>query len=211
MVIAYRESGRLKTGQDTVMDDKDARSQALEVVGRGLARELGTSRAHTALADGPAGLFRFELVAHRSLSRAGFYVVMAIVVIVNAAVGGVFMALGAWPVLAFCGLDILLVYWAFTANYRAGRQRETIEITPAMFVLTRVHPSGSRERFEANPFWVRVRLAESRDGRNELCLISHGEELHFARFLSDDERRDFAGSLTAALMAARSARLEPGQ
>ena len=74
-----------------------------------------------------------------------------------------------------------------------------------MLTLTRVHPSGSTETFEFNPYWVRVRLAERGDGRNELHLASHGEQFHFARFLSDDERRDFAESLTGALFAARSA------
>ena len=44
------------------------------------------------------------------------------------------------------------------------------------------------------------------DGRNALKLASHGQEFHFARFLSDDERRDFAESLSGALLAARSVR-----
>ena len=36
-------------------------------------------------------------------------------------VGGmVFLIAGAWPVVGFLGLDVLLVYWAFRANYRAA-------------------------------------------------------------------------------------------
>jgi uncharacterized membrane protein len=191
----------------TVMDENEAEAQAREVVGRGLSRELGLSRAKTALADDRNGEFRFELTSYRSLSASGFNVLMAAIIVINVVVGCIFWAMGAWPVIGFCGLDVALIYWAFKANYRGGRACETIELTPALLTLARVHPSGSRERFEFNPYWVRVRLYEQVDGRNELKLASHGEEFHFARFLSDDERRDFAESLTAALLAARSARL----
>lgn len=186
------------------MDDKTTQAQAMEIVGKGLSKQLGYSRATTSYANDRHGEFRFELIAHRSLSRAGFTLLMAVVVAINLIVGTVFMVAGAWPVLAFCGLDIALIYWAFNANYRSGRAAETIDLTPAALTLTRFHPSGTRERFEFNPLWVRVRLLEQRDGRNELVMSSSGEQFQFARFLSDDERRDFAQSLTSALFAARS-------
>lgn len=186
------------------MDDNDDEAQARAIVGLGLARQLGTSRARTTLADDRRGNFRFELIAYRSLDQTGFAILMSIVVVINLIVGVVFLIAGAWPILAFCGLDVALIYWAFKINYRAGRASETIDLTPQMLTLTRIHPSGSRERFEFNPYWVRVRLAQRPDGRNELLLYSHGQSFHFARFLSDDERRDFAQSLTGALLAARN-------
>jgi uncharacterized membrane protein len=129
---------------------------------------------------------------------------MAAVLIINVVVGGVFYALGAWPVLGFCGLDVALIYWAFKVNYRSGALRETIDLTPARLQLTRSLPGGGTEQVEFNPYWVRVRLYEQPDGRNDLWLASHGEEFRFAKFLSDDERRDFADSLTGALLAARN-------
>ena len=39
--------------------------------------------------------------------------------------------MGAWPVMGFFGLDVLLVYCAFKLNYRAGRLCEIVELTPA--------------------------------------------------------------------------------
>jgi len=192
------------------MDENDHEAQARQVVGRGLSRELGVSRARTAKADHRAGAFRFELVAYRSLNRTGFIVLMTAVILINLVVGVVFTMAGAWPVLGFCGLDIALIYWAFKTSYRDGRASETVEISPAILTLTRVHPSGSTERFQFNPYWVRVRLQERQDGRNDLYLASHGEQFHFARFLSDDERRDFAESLTGALLAARTASFKNG-
>ena len=61
-----------------------------------------------------------------------------------------------------------LVYVAFKLNYRSGRLYETVELTPAQFSWTRVHPSGRREQFDCNPYWARVNLREWPDGRTDL-------------------------------------------
>lgn len=188
------------------MNENDDETQARIEFGRGLSRQLGRSRALTEVADRKQGRYRFRLISYRSLSRAGFRALMAVVIAVNLAVGGAFLTLGAWPVLAFCGLDIALVYVAFKLNYKSGLLTETIELSPAAMTLTRDHPSGRRETFEFNPYWVRIRLKEQADGRNALQLASHGQELRFASFLSDDERRDLAENLTGALLCARGAR-----
>jgi uncharacterized membrane protein len=115
--------------------------------------------------------------------------------------------MGAWPVFGFFGLDVALVYFAFRLNYRSGRLHELIELTPALLTVTRVHPSGKRESFDFNPYWVRVSLTEDRQGRTELRLASHGSELSFGRFLTDDERRDFSLALAGALSTARAGRI----
>jgi len=149
------------------------------------------------------GLFRAVLRPHRSLGPTGFVVLMAILSFVSFTTGAVFYLLGAWPVLGFFGLDILIIYIAFRLNYRAGRLHETVELSRSDLTVTRIYPSGRRERFDFNPYWVRVRLAEGRDGRTDLRLHLHGKELSFGRFLTDDERRDFARALTGALVGAR--------
>ncbi len=147
--------------------------------------------------------FRALLTPHRSLSPTGFVIVMAAVGFVSFATGLMFLIMGAWPVFGFFGLDVLLIYIAFRLNYRSGRLYETIDLTPEQLILTRVHPSGRSERFEFNPYWVQVRLRESPDGRTQLGLASRGQQLSFGRFLTDDERRDFATALKQALLAAR--------
>jgi uncharacterized membrane protein len=76
-------------------------------------------------------------------------------------------------------------------------------LTPAKFSWTRVHPSGRREAFDCNPYWARVNLREWPDGRTDLRLLAQGKELAFGRFLTDDERREFAAALTGALIDAR--------
>jgi len=150
--------------------------------------------------------FRAMLRPHRSLSSRGFLLLMLFLGAVSLTVGGYFAAMGAWPVIGFFGLDVLAVYLAFRYNYRSGNEYETVEVTPSQTTLTRVSAGGKTDRWDFNTYWVRVLLAEWPDGRTVLRLASHGRELVFAKFLTDDERRDFAGALKDALSQARAVR-----
>lgn len=149
------------------------------------------------------GNFRAVLAPHRSLAPAGFVALMAGVGIVSFVAGLAFYLIGAWPVLGFFGLDALLIYIAFRLNYRSGRLRETVELVPDALTLTRYHPSGRREQFSFNPYWVRVELTEGRDGRTDLKLRLHDRVVSFGRFLTDEERRDLADTLSGALADTR--------
>lgn len=153
------------------------------------------------------GAFRAILHPHRSLGPTGFLILMTAIGLVSFMTGMVFLLMGAWPVFGFFGLDVALVFVAFKLNYRSGRLYETVELTPSTLTVTRIHPSGKRESFDFNPYWVRVRLAEGPQGLTDLRLASHGRELSFGRFLTDDERRDFSNALTGALSQARAARI----
>ncbi|HML43021.1 MULTISPECIES: DUF2244 domain-containing protein [Hyphomicrobium] len=154
-------------------------------------------------ATSDASLFRAILHPHRSLGPKGFLILMIGIGAVSFVTGLVFLLLGAWPVMGFFGLDVLLVYIAFKLNYRAARAYELVELTPHALKLTQISASGKSKSFEFNPYWVRVLFTERPDGGNNLKLVSHGRELEFGRLLNDDERRDFAEALRSALDAAR--------
>jgi uncharacterized membrane protein len=147
--------------------------------------------------------FRALLTPHRSLGPKGFLALMIAFGLLSFVTGMLFLAAGAWPVLGFFGLDVLLVYLAFRLNYRSGRLYETLELTAERLVLTRVHPSGRQEQYDCNPYWARVHLRESPDGRTALSVISRGTVLAFGSFLTDGERRELAEALREALLAAR--------
>ena len=147
--------------------------------------------------------FHAVLTPYRSLSPRGFLIVMVTLGAISFAAVMVFLVAGAWPVMGFFGLDVLLVYCAFKLNYRSGRIFETVDVTPSRLTVTRVHPSGQEEQFDCNPYWARVNLREWPDGRTVLSIAAQGREHAFGRFLTDDERRDFASVLKEALLAAR--------
>jgi uncharacterized membrane protein len=131
-------------------------------------------------------------------------ILMAAVCVVSFATGLLFYLLGAWPVIGFMGLDVLLIYIAFKLNFRALRLYETVDLTDDALTVTRVAPSGKAQSWSFNPYWVRLSLQQRLGRSSELSLASHGRRLVFASFLSDDEREDFASALSSALTAARS-------
>lgn len=166
------------------------------------------TEANTALQD-PSGAdparFRAVLTPHRSLGPKGFMILMAAIGVVSFATGLFFYLLGAWPVIGFMGLDVLLIYIAFKLNFRALRLYETIDLTDDALTVTRVAPSGKAQSWSFNPYWVRLSLQQRLGRSSELSIASHGRRLVFASFLTDDEREDFASALSSALAAARSA------
>jgi len=147
-------------------------------------------------------IFRAVLTPNRSLSSMGFWVLMLAIGVVSFMIGIIFTYMGAWPVMGFFGLDVVLIYLAFRANYRAGRAFETVEVTPDKLTVTRFSKDGYSERFDFQTYWVRIFLDEETTGRTHLRLRSHGKDFIFGQFLSDDERREFAGVLKSEVAAA---------
>lgn len=157
--------------------------------------------------DGPLSgpvLFDAVLEPHRSLSPRGFVVLMAAISIVCFGGGMVFMVAGAWPVMGFLGLDVAFIYIAFKANYRAARAYETVKLTPDVLLVERVTASGRRQRWQFQPYWLSVHIADPPESTSPLTLRSHGRALEIGRFLSPDERLDFADALRDALREART-------
>jgi uncharacterized membrane protein len=150
---------------------------------------------------------QFVLHPHRSLPPSGFLIMMTLISLVSFIVGMVFFLMGAWPVFGFFGLNVALIYWAFKLNYRSGREYETVDLTPDVLTLTHIYPSGKRDVFEFNPYWARVNCTIDRpDGRTSLWLSAQGKAVRFGKFLTDNERRDFANALSGALVATRGSK-----
>lgn len=147
--------------------------------------------------------FHAVLTPHRSLSPRAFVILMAAFAAVNFGTGVLFLSIGAWPVLGFCGLDVALLYGFFRLNYRSARLREVVALQDHELLVSRVLPSGRSRQWRFNPDWVRVELRELAGEVSELSLHSHGRRLVIAGFLSDPERRDFAQALRQALSRAR--------
>jgi uncharacterized membrane protein len=141
---------------------------------------------------------------HRSLNRAGFLIVMAAVSAVSFVAGTVFLLMGAWPVFGFFGLDVLLVYWAFRANYRAAAAYEEVTVTPTELRVRKVSHRGRVSEWSFNPLWVRLeRDRHDEFGLQGLFVVSHGRRLPIANVLSPQEKESFATALAEAIGEAR--------
>jgi len=149
-------------------------------------------------------LFSAIITPHRSLNSTGFLVVMLLVSGFSFVAGMVFFLLGAWPVVGFLGLDVLLVYWAFRANFRSAAAFEEVVVTPSELRIRRVSHRGQVSEWKLNPCWTQlVRDANEEFGLLHLYLVSRGRKLAVAGFLSPPERESFAAALSAALGEAK--------
>ena len=119
--------------------------------------------------------------------------------LISFAAGVGFVAVGAWPVIGFFGLDVALVYLAFRLNYRTARQSETIRLADDTFTVERVNVRGERRDWRFQPFWVRVILEERPDASNRLLVASHGRSLVIGEFVAPAARRELAAALRDAL------------
>jgi uncharacterized membrane protein len=149
-------------------------------------------------------IFSAIITPHRSLGRAGFLVLMLVIGLVSFVGGMLFLVAGAWPVFGFFGLDVLLIYWAFRANYRAADAYEEVTVTASELKVRKVSHRGQVAEWTLNPLWTRLDAQTHADfGIEKLFLVSRGKKLAVASFLGPAEKEDFAAALGAALGEAK--------
>jgi uncharacterized membrane protein len=149
-------------------------------------------------------LFAARLTPHRSLSRSGFILVMAVLGTISFAAGTAFLLIGAWPVFGFFGLDVLLVYWAFRANYRAAAAYEEVVVMPSELRVRKVSHRGEVAEWALNPLWARLEYEIDEEfGLQRVYLVSRGRKLPIASFLPPQEKESFATALAAAIGEAK--------
>lgn len=149
-------------------------------------------------------IFSAIITPHRSLGSTGFLVLMLVIGGISFASGVLFLAIGAWPVFGFLGLDVLLVYWAFRINYRAARAYEEVIVTASELTVRKVSHQGRVRQWTLNPLWVRLdRIVHEEFGIERLFLVCRGRQLTIAGCLGPAEKASFARALSAALGEAK--------
>ena len=163
------------------------------------------SRGNREMATGGDGtLFNIVLYPNSSLDRGGFLLLMALISSICFVMGMMFMVIGAWPITAFFGVDLLLIYIAFKLNYRSARQYETLQLVEDTCVVRRMHPSGRLSEWRFEPYWLRVAVETPLRSESRLFLSSHGQLLAIGNFLPLEERIELAEALGGALDAWRA-------
>jgi uncharacterized membrane protein len=149
-------------------------------------------------------LFSALVTPYRSLNGKGFLIVMGVISGLSFAGGVVFLLLGAWPVMPFLGLDVLLIYWAFRANYRAAAAYEEVTVTASELHVKKVSAKGRVAEWSLNPVWVRLeRETHEEFGLLRLFLVSRDRKLAIAGFLGPAEKESFAKALGDAISEAK--------
>ncbi len=149
-------------------------------------------------------VFEALLTPHRSLGRRGFTVLMLITCALCLAHAVVFVAAGAWPIVAFFGIDLILLYGAFWLSYRSGRAREIVSVSRTALSIRKIAPSGRAAEHRFNPFWARFNVARHDEiGITRMQVTGEGRSTDVGSFLNPDDRESFARAFAGALATVR--------
>ena len=130
---------------------------------------------------------------NRSLGRAARRWVLAAIAATTLAVASGAMAIGAWPVMPFAGLEVAFLALAFRVLGQHDADFERLEVGEHE-VRVEAREAERVTRFVAQRPWARVEMA-SRGSRCTLRLAYAGRVVPLGRMLSDEGRRRLAESL----------------
>lgn len=155
--------------------------------------------------SGPALYMDAVITPNRSLSKRGLKIVIGTMLAYNLLVGAFMIAIGAFPVPVFLGLDVLAVILAFHISNRRALNAERVQVTADQVRVIREQGAGPRTVWASPTAFTRVALERTeRDLRVRLSLSGRG--MTVGGGLSPDERSAFAAALERAIGAARAER-----
>jgi uncharacterized membrane protein len=149
-------------------------------------------------------LFAAKLTPHRSLGHRGARVVIAVMAIAATIPGIVFYSLGAWPIVGFLGLDVLLVWWALSANMKDGKRFEEVTLWNDQLELRQVDGHGRESLVRFHPRDVKFVVDRDINERTTgLHLRTRDADFELGAFLELDDKSSFAKAFGTALKRAR--------
>ena len=119
--------------------------------------------------------------------------------------GFFYIMIGAWPVFAFLGLDVLLLYAAFRFNYYSGKAFEEIIVRRDALIVRRVSGRGRIQEMSFNPFWTKLDISKDDEGVvTKISIAARGEASDIGKFLNPEDKTTFAKAFGVALVEARA-------
>ena len=149
--------------------------------------------------------FEACLLPYRSLSPRGAFWLVVVIAAAWTVMALSFLRMGAWPVIGFFGLDIVLFAWLVWLNVREARRREEISVSRTLLEVRRFCPNGlRRELHRFNPFGTRFRVDRHDEiGVTKLTLANRDMAITIGDFLNPDDKETFARDFGAALARAK--------
>ena len=140
---------------------------------------------------------------HRSLSQRGFLILLIILGSLAFVIGLGFFLIGAWPVIGFMGLELLVLYIVFRLNYRDGKQSEQLLIHAKGLDLIRISPIGTQTRTSFSSHWLTAEIIPQKGKRKILALRHHQDSHEIGAFLPPAEKTKIHNLINERIMAAR--------
>lgn len=149
-------------------------------------------------------LFSAKLMPHRSLQAHGLFWVIILFGTIAFLCGLFFFSLGAWPVVGFLGLDIVILWYALKVNRRSAQAFEEVHLHQHELIVVQTDPNGQTREFRFNPFWVRLTKDVHEDlGVIKMQLQERGRTLAIGQFLPPIEKTSFYDAFSEALANAK--------
>lgn len=166
---------------------------------------IETMPSQEVVPEGPGAPLYMDalLQPNRSLSSGAHTALIIIAAAIAVVLGLIYAVAGAWPVLGFFGLDIVLLIAAFRMSYKQGRLAERVRVGPDRMIVTRRYPTGRERHWSLAPHWAHVRIEDPVRHDSQVEVRSQGRTLVLGAFLSPPERGAFAAALRTALDEAK--------
>ena len=105
-----------------------------------------------------------------------------------------------WGLLPFM-MGVLALTWVLIErSYADGRLTEVLTLWDDRVELVRFNPRGAEQRWEANPYWVRVEMHGTKGPvENYLTLSGSDRTVEIGAFLSPEERALLYADLTRVI------------
>ena len=157
-------------------------------------------------------LFHAVCTPPRSLTPGAFRIFAVLLGAFALLTGVLFLALGAWPILPFLGLEVGFALGLVALHARgAARAAEIVMLTPDRLTVRRVDARGRREEVALDAYWARIVLSDRPGAAPVLRIESRGQVVEIGRDLVPEEKAALRDALSEALSRARDPRFDNPQ
>ena len=141
--------------------------------------------------------FFVEMRPNRSLTARGRRFWFAAIAGTTFLFAGLAAVVGAWLVLPFAGVEIVVLWYAFRLIAKHDSDYEFVRVTGRQFCWTKCE-CGRYEVLAGNAAWVQVSTI-SRHGRVEIGLRYQGRTVSVGKMISDEQRELLGRNLVRVL------------
>lgn len=149
-------------------------------------------------------VYEITLWPHRSMSRKGFANVMGFTCLMFLI--PLFAFLGTiilWAILLPIVVTVAALWWMIERNYKDAQLREVVRLWPDLITVERHAPRQTPRYWHANPYWLSVKMRDTKEIENYLTLAGGSREIELGAFLAPEERLALRQELQAQISRLR--------
>jgi uncharacterized membrane protein len=145
----------------------------------------------TAIDRADAPLFDHIIRPHRSMTPYGFAWLIGLVAFgFSLPMAALIGKIAIWGMFPFILITLLGLYYFVMRNYADGTVREHVRIWPDLMAVHRHNPRAPDQYWICNPYWVRIKMADTKVLDNYITLTGGPRDIELGAFLSPEERKD---------------------